>query len=464
MLPGPAWIGTRGSYYTKGEIVTFAVIQYPFIDTRLLNVSNPSGYFFPQQFRRQTTRNRYFRFLGPEKLRRYAEDFPNGEQTYFDSKAAVTFCPVTPLKKGVFKRLYADDLSLHYDIGLYGPHFGKYNRLIRRLMETPRLKVTSRFEPRECVFSPYTFFDKLLQIYQYATTSKKVADVPPAPIQAGIIPGTPAIILSYRSPELKLPSPSQIKWLELFPGLRAGCSLFDLNNHPIAVYLIEHDHFASKSDEVRRLRVCISKIHAYKETLRLLLEFIKHEQFGGIKLEPSSFYLKKLLELAKKEWYYGFDNQDFWGLAYSIDKEFHQAQWTELVDQAKVIADCLDQEMRKGVKTLNKFTYENSGVMFVNSKDVDIGSITIGKTQKELDGAVQDFFEEAERLLAKLEANGKEVSELKEQIKVFCDSAKEKSPKKDVCNVLFKGIKAALATAPSVEALFNLGQKIVELL
>lgn len=446
----------------------FSVIQYPFIDTRLLNASTPSGNFFPQQFRRQTTQNRYFRFLGSEKLRRYAEDFPRGEQTYFDSKTSVTFLPVAPLKKGVFKRLYADDLSLHYDIGLYGSHWGKCNSFIRRLMETPRLKVTSRFEPEECVFSPYAFFDELLQIYQYATTSKKAANVPSTLSQAGIVPGTPAVIVNYHSPELK--PPSKAKWLEFPSGLRAGCSLFDLNNHPIAVYLIEHDHiengrFISKSDEVRRLRICISKIHTYKETLRLLLEFIEREQFDNIRPKLLSFYLKKLLDLAKKERYYGFDNQDFWGLAYSIDEALHRAQWIELLDRAKVISDSLDQEMLKEAKTVNKITYENhGGVMVAASKDVSIGNIVIEGPQPELDGAVQTFSEEAERLLANLEANGKEVSDLKEQIKVFCDSAKEKAPKKDVCNVLFKGIKAALVNASSVETLFNLGKKILELL
>lgn len=114
---------------------------------------------------------------------------------------------------------------------------------------------------------------------------------------------------------------------------------------------------------------------------------------------------------------------------------------------------------------MDSITYNNSsGVMVVNSENVKIGSIVIRETKKELDDTVKDFSEEAERLLAKLEENGKEVSELKEQIKVFCDNAKDEKAKKDVCNALFKGIKAALVNAPSVEALFNLGQKIVGLL
>ena len=114
---------------------------------------------------------------------------------------------------------------------------------------------------------------------------------------------------------------------------------------------------------------------------------------------------------------------------------------------------------------MDSVTYENHGGVMVNtSKDVSIGNIVIGGPQPELVGAVQAFSEEAERLLASLEANGKEVSDLKEQIKVFCDSAKEKAPKKDVCSVLFKGIKVALANASSVETFFNLGKKILELL
>jgi len=356
----------------------FAVIQYPFIDTRLLNEECPTGSFFPQQFHRHPARSRYFRFLGPEKLRRCSEDFPEGEKNYFDSKAAVSFLPASqePMGKGVFKRLYADGLSLHYDIGLYarlGQFFlSECRPFVRELMETPRLKVTSRFEYRECEFSLYTFFDELLRLYQYATTSKKAAGALITPTQAGILPGTPAVIISCQSFELK--PASKTKWLKLLPDLRVGCSLLNLRDHPIAVYCIERNFTFSRKDEVRRLRVCISKIHAYKEALRLLMSFIEYRHTSGIKLRPLRVYLNQLLRLAEKKRYYGFDNQDFWGLAFSIDESFHQQQWIDLIDRAKNISECLEQEMKTGA---NVYYYNHRGVMTVGSNDVHIGNISI---------------------------------------------------------------------------------------
>lgn len=110
-------------------------------------------------------------------------------------------------------------------------------------------------------------------------------------------------------------------------------------------------------------------------------------------------------------------------------------------------------------------TYENhGGVMVVGSQDVTMHSVVIGEGRKELDQTVQAFSQEAERLLAELEAKGEEISELKQQVKAFCDSAAEKKPRKDICGALLGGIKAALANASAVETLFNLGKQILELL
>lgn len=452
----------------------FAVIQYPFIDTRLLNAAGLQNSFFPPQFQPRMTQNRYFRFLGEEKLRRAPESLPKKERTYFDSKAAISFLPAShaPLKKGVFKRLYADDFSLHYDIGLYGfygmlhPYYGEYDSFIRELMETPRLKVTRRFEPSGREFSLYTFFDELLQIYQYATTSKKAGPVQLAPVQAGILPGIPAVIFSYKPYELR--PPAKTKWLKLSPDLQAGCSLLNVRNHPIAAYYISHDFSAAKSDEVRRLRICISKIHACKETLRLLLPYIEQSQSCDIKLRPSLLYIKKFLRLAGKEQYYGFDNQSLWELTYSIDidKALYREQWIELLDQVKDVLDLLEQELNfREVTVVGNITYENhNGVMVAGSKDTVIDSIVIGESKKELNDTLQDFSNEAEHLLKELEANGEEITELREQIKTFCDSVKEKKPKKKVCKALLSGIKATLANASAIEKLGSLGIKIIELL
>lgn len=153
----------------------FVVIQYPFVDSRMLK-KDSSDIFFPNLFRKKPTQRCYFRFLGAEKLRVDAEDFPQGEKSYFNSNAVASFLPKSqsPLHKVVFNRFYADDLSFHYDIGLHGYAYStKIDFFIRELMEIPRLKVTSRFDSRERNFSPYTFFEEILWIYQYATTSKK---------------------------------------------------------------------------------------------------------------------------------------------------------------------------------------------------------------------------------------------------------------------------------------------------
>lgn len=451
----------------------FAVIQYPFVDTRLLNAAGSQNSFFPPQFQSRITQNHYFRFLGEEKLRRAPESLPEKERTYFDSKAAISFLPAShvPLQKGVFKRLYTDDFSLHYDIGLHGfydsfcaPYYGKYGSFIRDLMEAPRLRVTRRFEHIERHFSLYTFFDELLRIYQYATTSKKAGPIQFTPVQAGILPGTPAVIISYKSFELT--SPTKAKWLTPLPDLKAGCSLLNLHNHPIAVYHISHSFSAAKSDEVRRLRICISKIHACKETLRLLLTYIEQSRPGNVKIEPSLLYLKKFLRLAEKEQYYGFDNQSFWELAYSIDEALHREQWLELIDRARGVVDLLERNLNfREVKVVGNITYENhNGVMIAGAKNTVIDRIIIGDSPKELNDALQDFSKEAERLLKEFEANGEEITELKEQIKTFCDSVKEKNPRKNVCNALLSGIKATLANASAIEKLGSLGIKIIELL
>lgn len=354
----------------------FAVIQYPFIDTRLLNAASPQNSFFPHKFTPHITQNHYFRFLGEEKLRKTSEELPKEESTYFDSKAAIAFLPASqaPLQKGVFKRLYTDNFSLHYDIGLYGfysslfsPYVGKYDPFIRDLMETPRLKVTRRFEHSKRAFSLYTFFDELLQIYQYATTSKKAGPIRLAPVRAGILPGTPAVILSYKP--LELGPPVKAKWMTSLPDLGVGCSQFNLHNHPIAVYYIEHGYSSAKSDEVRRLRICISKIHACKETLRLLLEYIEQGQPGGVKLRLLLSYLTKFLRLADKVKYYGFDNQSFWELAYSTDEALHREQWTELIDRVRGIVDLLEQEQNAGIRI-----YNNQGAMVIDSENTHFGS------------------------------------------------------------------------------------------
>lgn len=117
------------------------------------------------------------------------------------------------------------------------------------------------------------------------------------------------------------------------------------------------------------------------------------------------------------------------------------------------------------MSALDSVTYENhNGVIIADSKNIVIDNIVIESAKKELDDVVQDFSKEAERLLKELEDNGKEIAELKEQIKVFCNSVKKKNPEKETCNALLSGIKATLANVSAVETLIKLGKKIVELL
>lgn len=238
------------------------------------------------------------------------------------------------------------------------------------------------------------------------------------------------------------------------PGLRVGCGLFNLHEHPIAIWYIEHNRFSSKSDEVRRLRICISKIHVYKETLRLLLELMERGQLDNVKANLLRNAFDHLLSIVKKDRYYGFHNQDFWGLAYSIDEELHRGQWIGLVDRVKREVKALD----------NAKNITNNGIIVVDSEKTVIDHVFIGKRENELDDAIYEFSKEAECFLKKLEANGTEITELKKQIEVFCENVQENKPKKSVCNALLSGIKATLANASSAEALFNLSTKIMELL
>lgn len=351
----------------------FAIIQYPFIDTRLLNTPAPTDSFFPHRFPKPIDKSLYFRFLGSEKLRRSAEGLPKGERTYFASKAAVTLLPGAPLRDGVFTRLYADELSLHFDAGFHGSYTGAWDSFLREFLETPRLKVTSRFLDKEHVFAPYSFFDELLRIYQYATRSKKAEGDSPRPIHAGIIPGMPAVMISYRPADFE--PPPETVWLNLPPGLRAGCCLFNWKEHPIAVYLIERGLFGWDRDEVRRLRICISKIHAYKETLRLLLDHIDRGGVERLDQGMLSRNLNKLLKLTQKRQYYGLDNQDFWGLAYSIDRTLHGGQWIELADRAEETLTYL----RERPPTVIKHYHNKDSIMVTDSDHTEISGIEIRK-------------------------------------------------------------------------------------
>lgn len=453
----------------------FAVVQYPFVDYRMLyDAESRSHNFFPQSFPRQTEQRRYFRFLGAEKLRRSSEELPQGEQRFFYSRTMIRFLSVIgePLPKGVFSRLYADGLSLHYDIGLYGRSVPDWDwRFIQNLMNRPRLRITSRFEPKGRVFSFYTFFNELLRLYQYATTSKKAAAPQSKPVRAGIAPGIPAVILTSQDSPAAV---SGMQWRCLQPGLEVGCGQYSLYDHPIAIWYIKHDGFSSKSDEVRRLRICITKIHAYKETVRLLLEFMERDLPNGVNFDILYKELKRLLRLMKKEQYYGFDNRDFWKLAYSIDEPFHGEQWIELSDRVRTALDQLNwkKEELKGMGTVinyhddhhveNNFR-DNHGPL-ISGSTVESSPINVTNTTGIPNSDVQDFLAEAQRLLEKAAA-GKEIEELREQIEAFCASASEQKPNKHICKALFQGIKATMAAiisnADGLEKLFSLGKKII---
>lgn len=360
----------------------FCVVQYPFVDLRILFPENSRDCFFPQQFPRKTNQTRYFRFLGAEKLRRNADILPNGEQSYFNTIATLKFLksptlPTTFICKPVFNRLFAENLSLHYDIGLHGftlPQLG--SQFTKGLLNTPRLKVTKHFEPNDLIFNLNDFFEELLRIYQYATSSKIKSPSLCQPIQTRILPGIPAAILSYRPGEIE---PNRnTRMLQVLPGLRVGCELLPLNNKPITVWYIENACYNAKSDEIRRLRICISKIHCYKETLRLLLEFVEQGRNDGAGLKLLHFNFTWLLRLAEKERYYGFDNQDFWGLAYSIDNEIHSAQWIEYLDRVKCVMDYLQIRIGAGQTVLNGDVYYNEGgIMIKDSSDIQFGDLSI---------------------------------------------------------------------------------------
>lgn len=445
----------------------FIITQIPFVDFRLIAEETDEGCFFPNTFDDNFDRARYYRFLGEGTPRSSPDELPLSERNFFNSRKAVYLNPDIIFENGfciprlVFSRFFADTHSFHFDCGIKEMCKGdvsqqNLHKFVENFLQTPLFGINRNFEKEQRYYSLLRLARKIKEIYLYATTSKK--NPPKRDYSSQIALGYPSIFLVYDKKEVH--SFGEAKTVHLENGIKVRHELVPVKNTFVDVWYIGRDGASKRSPELRNLRIYLSKLHAYKETTRVILDYIDRHGSKDLDLHKLGVFLGCMLKQMGRARCYGYSNRDFWEAAFYVDNKYNRVSW----DNYKLR---IEAKLRVIEMTTGK-TYHSNVTIHGDNHGTVIGQAI----QEGREGDFKDYIQEFENMVQELlQKNGQltdgQKHALKEQAETFEAYVKQDAPQPDFARKLLDNIKSAfslvIANPDAIQALMEAGKKIIGL-
>lgn len=454
----------------------FLIAQIPFVDLRLLSDHKEySDCIFPNTFVKNMDHEIYYRFLGKEKLRYSPINLPDSERQYFDSSNVIhlerdMFAGNEPYQpRLVFSRLFEENQSFHFDIGIREIAQNQLSRkdldrFIKQFMVSPIFRITKRYDKNGDWYNFTELMEQIKKIYLYATKCKKVSDKvqdEPAEHSHDVILGYPALFVTYNKDEIHTFGNAQ-KYI-LASGIEIWHDLIPVKNIWVNVWFIGKNDLAKYNQELRNLRIYLSKLHSYKESLRIILDRLKRR--NELSRDRLLFAFEHILSNINREKYYGNNNKDFWNLVFEVDNTYNNVSWTGYIKQI----DAYIKVFKGGTMNINYGIYVNGNngdgsPLICNAQDVNVSIAQ----RSEMQEYMRYFDAKYEELLRDNQLTNEQIKQLQDSFDNFKDYMTEKAPRKGIASVLLENVKSILGDMISnperVAQLILFGQKMVDLL
>lgn len=454
----------------------FIIAQIPFVDFRLLSDQDYEGCFFPNTFDKNYERALYYRFLGMERNRFSPNGLPLSERRFFNSTKVLYYqrenfqgnaCYYPKL---LFSRFFEDAQCFHFDIGLreiIKNNFSRHNlnQFAKDFLCSPFFSINNRYEQEDKAYNLIELAQKIKEIYLYATASKKSNNY--KKYSRKVVLGYPALFIVYDKREVH--SFGMAKEVQLKNGIKARHELVSVKNNFVDVWYIGKDNLSKYNQDLRNLRIYLSKLHSYKESTRIILNYLDKSKEDDLNSHKVGTFLSYMLKRMNRKQYYGYDNADFWKVAFYVDDVYNHVSWDEFRGKIEAKLEEIEMSSEKNYENVQIIKDSNFHYSPVVGPSATAQISISSGDQDDLRKLIQEF----DGLVDKLISSNYQIIEeqrsvLKGQTDVFREYITSKSPERGFAGRLLDNIKNALCfgvvNSEGIQRLLEVGEKITNLL
>ncbi len=452
--------------------IMFIIAQIPFVDFRLLS-SEKDKYndcFFPNTFNKVTYKPIYYRFFGEEKNRYSPNQLPISERQFFNAHRAIHINSQAFVGDGfyhpilLFSRLFEEAQFFHFDIGIretFKNNFNRrdFNHFINEFLKSPFFEVNGKYDTTNKQYTFIELVEQIKQMYLYATKSKQVEERNNNFSQ--IVLGYPALFVTYDKNEIH--SFGNAKEVKINNGIKVRYNMIPINHTFVSVWFIGKNDISKYNQELRNLRIYLSKLHVYKEATRLILDNLKYNIGNELDMHKVITFFEYILSLIEREKYYGYNNTDFWKIVFDIDNIYNNVNWNEY----RYYINAKIQEVSTMSSKNNTIIVKNStikGSIVNDSTNIQINS----EKQNKIEESINNFDNILNELLNNSQLTNQQMESLNDQINNFKEYIKNDSSQKGFASKLLNSIKntfnCMIANSDGIQKLMAAGESIINLL
>ena len=254
------------------------------------------------------------------------------------------------------------------------------------------------------------------------------------------------------------------KEVKINNGIKVRYDLISINNTFVSVWFIGQMDISKYNQELRNLRIYLSKLHAYKEATRVILDYLKYNPINVLDMHRVITYFKYILSLIDREVYYGYNNTDFWRIVFDVDNTYNNVSWNDYKQYMNAII--------QGVASMNP----KNNIINITGDGNNIGAIVNDSTNVQVNSEKQNTMEENiknfddifDELLKSSQLTKQQIESLNEQVNNFMEYIKTKSPEKGFASKLLSSLKTTfncmINNSDSIQKLIVTGESIISFL
>lgn len=244
-------------------------------------------------------------------------------------------------------------------------------------------------------------------------------------------------------------------------GIKVRHDLLPVNNILVDVWYIGKESLPKYNQDLRNLRIYLSKLHSYKESTRLVLNYLEHDKVFTLDMNKISNFLNYVLYRMEKDKHYGYSNKDFWRIAFYVDKIYNYASWAEFKIQIKGKLKGISMCSNKIV--IKDSTLTNSPIV-QDSPDTNVNNAS--------DHALSTYLSNLDKILKEIIRENDITNEIQgillKQTETFKEYVFNETPQKSFASKLFENIKTTLSFAignsDGIKKLIDCGNDILSIL
>lgn len=395
----------------------FIIAQIPFVDFRLLGENSKyTDCIFPNTFNKAISKPVYYRFLGEEKSRYSPNHLPESERQFFNAHKTLHLDSQAFAGSGIyyprllFSRLFEDAHSFHFDIGIRETFKNGFdrrdlNRFIKDFLVSPFFCINRKYDNTEKQYNFIQLTEQIKRIYLYATKSKQVEEHGNYSTQ--IVLGYPALFITYDKDEIH--SFGDAKEIKINADIKVRYNLISINHSFVNVWFIGKKDISKYNQDLRNLRIYLSKLHAYKESTRVIIDYLKRNNMYNLDIHRVSIFFEYVLSLMNKKKYYGYNNTDFWEIVFNVDKAYNDVSWNGYQSYMDAI---IKEAGRMGLQGNFISIGDNSTVGDINQGG---NKTIINANEHKMEEAKKEFDDTLKKILEEYELTSEEIEKLRRE-------------------------------------------------